>query len=84
MKEPDENALEADTPDVAELLAYMERKNLSRMELTIEAVNVPSSAEGLEAPSVAKVAVAERDTFTDDSVPSDFGLDGVFIVVPVI
>lgn len=82
MNEPDENT--SDAPDVAELLAYMERKNLSRMELTIEAVSVPSSAEGLEATPAARLAVAERNTFTDDSVPSDLGLDGVFIVVRVV
>lgn len=74
MSEPDENASGVDAPDVAELLAYMERKNLSRMELTIEAMDAPSST---------KLAVAERTVFTDDSVPSDFGLEGVFIVVPV-
>jgi len=74
MQVPNEDEPELDAPDVAELVAYMKRKKISRMKLTLEALDAPSRAG-------TSVAVAEREmSLTDDSVPSDLGLEGVFIL----
>jgi hypothetical protein len=59
-------------PELQELLAFMRKRNLARIEFTIDAVQ----------PTPARLAVAEREmSLTDDSAPSDLGLEGVYIVV---
>lgn len=71
-------AEDADTPDLSGLMAYMERNNLARMKLDISALDVEE--KDLE-PAGTMVLVAEHRSLVDDSVPSDLGLGGVFVVV---
>ncbi len=62
-------------PDViAELATYMARNKMDRLEVRLEGPH-----EAFSWPR--RAAVVERASLTDDSVPSDLGLDGVFYVV---
>lgn len=69
---------DAETPDLSAVMAYMQRNNLARMKLTIEALDVDEAS--IE-PAGNVVMVAEIPSLFDDSTPSDLGLEGVFVVV---
>lgn len=61
--------------DLSAVMEYMQRNNLTRMKLLIEA------AEGQEsAPGPGAVLIAEHRDLIDDTMPSDLGLEGVFFV----
>jgi hypothetical protein len=61
--------------DLSAVMEYMQRNNLTRMKLLIEAVEEHESA-----PAPGAVMVAERRDLIDDTMPSDLGLEGVFLV----
>lgn len=61
--------------DLSSAFAYMARNGLQRMSFTIEAVDLDRAADSLG------TAVIEELVLTDDSTPSDLGLEGVFFVV---
>jgi len=70
--------LDRDQPDIdlSSAFKYMARNGLQRMKLTIEAVD-PGSHD----PHQVGTAVIEEMVLTDDSTPSNLGLEGVFFVV---
>lgn len=73
----DAEAGDADAPDLSAVMEYMQRNNLAGMKLEIRALNVEE--HDLE-PAESMVLVAEQRALVDDSVPSDLGLGGVFLV----
>lgn len=70
-------AEDADTPDLSAVMDYMHRNNLAGMKLEIRALGVEE--QDLE-PMGQMVVVAESRALIDDSVPSDLGLGGVYVV----
>lgn len=71
------DAITGPDPDVlAELATYMARNSVNRLEVHLE--GLPEAFSWRQ-----RSAVVERASLTDDSVPSDLGLDGVFYVAHV-
>lgn len=71
----DEDAVHPpDATMVSELATYMAQNRLRSLEVRFEEPHAAFAWEG-------RIAVAERASLTDDSVPSDLGLEGVFFVV---
>ncbi|WP_425839404.1 hypothetical protein [Microbacterium sp. PA5] len=61
---------------IAELATYMARNSVNRLEVRLE--DLPEAFAWRE-----RTTVVERASLTDDSVPSDLGIDGVFYITRV-
>lgn len=71
------DSIKGPNPDViAELATYMARNRVDRLEVLLE--GLPEAFSWKD-----RTTVVERASLTDDSVPSDLGLDGVFYIAHV-
>lgn len=63
--------------DLSSAMNYMQRHDVGRLSLTIEALDVREDDLGSKS---SALAVVELKSMTDLTPPSSFGLDGVFFI----
>lgn len=74
MNDESTEGLDPTEVDLVSLVNYMLRNNLVSVKVRLE------SLKSSEEDASSKVLVDVRGNLTDDALPSDLGLEGVFIV----
>lgn len=77
MNDESTGGLDPTEVDLVSLVNYMLRNNLVSVKVRLESLESTRDDAG------SKVLVDVREDLTDDALPSDLGLEGVFIVAAV-